>query len=270
VILLAAALLAALFGLQSGEKKPAPVYRAESSASVVHGKDTWTYVTENRSFRFEETLKDDGSGYEAELLLEESYRNEHRDGSDEVKGTATIKAWTIEPNRPRKLRWTIHEIGNEGTIKGRLFRIAAWGCCDVPTIYSYYNLLTGKRVYVSNTDLLEIEGNEGGPEGVRYLAFGYPALHKLSQPPLLQYGTDRGIAQRFSVLSSREYFDAPQIFVSTTEKLEKSLDLRGTSMNFAIVLRYQDGVMLRIPVEGNAIRPEKAVLPDGYSLRVEN
>jgi hypothetical protein len=87
---------------------------------------------------------------------------------------------------------------------------------------------------VSSTDLLEIEGNEGGPEGVRYLAFGYPALNKLSQPPQLQYGTDKGITQRFSVLSSRKYFEAPQIFISTTEKLEKSLDLRGSSMNFTI------------------------------------
>jgi hypothetical protein len=269
-MLVAAVLLATLFGLQSAEKNPAPVYRAESSAYVIHGNDTWTYVTENRSFRFEETLKDDGSGYEAELLLEEAYRNEHRDGSDEVKGTATIRAWTIVPNRPRQLRWTIQEPGNEGTIKGRLFRITAWGCCDAPTVYSYYNLLTGKKVYVSNTDVLEIQGNDGGPEGARYLAFGYPALNKLSEPPQLQYGTDKGITQRFSILSYRKYFDAPQIFVSTTEKLEKSLDLRGTSMNFTIVLKYQDGVVLRVPVERNTIRPEKAVLPDGYSLRAEN
>jgi hypothetical protein len=269
VKLVVAVLLATLFGLQIPEKKPASLYRAESSAYVIHGKDAWTYVTENRSFRFEETLKDDGSGYEAELLLEESYRNEHRDGSDEVKGMATIKAWTIEPNRPRELRWTIQEVGNAGTIQDRFFRITAWGCCDAPTVHSYYNLLTGKKVYKSNADLLEVTGDEGGPQDVRYVGFGYPALNKLSEPPQLQYGTDKGIIQRFSVLSSRKYFDAPQVFVSTNEKLEKSLDLRGSPMNFAIVLKYNDGVVLRVPVEGNAVRSEKAVLPDGYSLRVE-
>ena len=78
----------------------------------------------------------------------------------------------------------------------------------MPVVHSYYNLLTGKKMYVSNTDLLEVRGDENGPLAVRYVAFGYAALNKLSQPPLLQYGTDKKLAQRFSVVSSREYFDA--------------------------------------------------------------
>jgi hypothetical protein len=56
--------------------------------------------------------------------------------------------------------------------------------------------------------------------------------------------------------------------VSTDEKVEHSLDLRGSPMNFAIVLRYQDGVELHVPVEADAIRPDKTELPKGYSLRV--
>jgi len=95
------------------------------------------------------------------------------------------------------------------------------------------------------------------------------ARHVCNQPPLLQYGTDKKIAQRFSVVSLREYFDAPHVFVSTTDTLEKSLDLRSSPMNFTIVLEYEDGVVLRIPVEGNVIRPEKAALPAGSSLRAE-
>jgi len=35
-------------------------------------------------------------------------------------------------------------------------------------------------------------------------------------------------------------------------------------MNFAIVLKYNDGVVLRVPVEGDAIRSDRAVLPNGY------
>ena len=270
--LLAAALIATLFGLQGidtgTEKKTAPPYRAESSAYVLQGKDAWTYVTENRSFRFDEVLGDNGN-YEALLLLEESFHNERTDGVEGVRGNATVKAWTLEPKRPRQLRWTIQEVGNEGATQDRFFRVTAWGCCDVPVIHSYYNLLTGKKMYVSNTDLLEVRGDENGPLAVRYVAFGYAALNKLSQPPLLQYGTDKKIAQRFSVVSSREYFDAPHVFVSTTDTLEKSLDLRGSPMNFTIVLKYEDGVVLRIPVDGNVIRPEKVALPAGYSLRAE-
>ena len=78
------------------------------------------------------------------------------------------------------------------------------------------------------------------------------------------------MTQRFSVVSTREYYDAPQVFVATNEQLEKSLDLRGSPRSFVIVLKYQDGVELRVPVENDAIRPEAAVLPKGYMLRLES
>jgi hypothetical protein len=154
-------------------------------------------------------------------------------------------------------------------VRGRLFRVAAWGCCDAPTIYSYYNLLTGKKLYVSNSDLLEVWGSGGGPKALRLVAFGYAQQGQLNLPPQLQYGTDTRIAQRFSVISSRPYHDAPQVFVSTASKLGKSLNLIGSELTFTIVLRYEDGVELRIPVEADTVLSEKAVLPEGYSLRVE-
>lgn len=62
--MVAVVFVAVLFGLQNArtgaEKKTVPPYRAESSAYAVRGKDAWTYVTENRSFRFAEVLGDTG------------------------------------------------------------------------------------------------------------------------------------------------------------------------------------------------------------------
>jgi hypothetical protein len=265
-------LIAVLFGLQnanpSAEKKPESPYRAESSAYAIHGKDGSTYVTENRSFRFAEVLGDNGN-YEAVLLLEETYHNERTDFIEGVRGKATVKAWTLERGRQRELRWIFHGTGNEGEVEGRFFRVTAWGCCDIPTVYSYYNVLTGKKLYVSNSDLLKVWGDGDGPQAWRYVALGYVENNKFDQPPQLQYGTDKRVTQRFSVVSAREYYDAPQMFVATNEQLEKSLDLRGSS-SFVIVLKYQDGVELRIPVENDAIRPETAVLPKGYMLRLES
>ncbi len=269
-----AVLVAGLIGLPIAApdttKKTVTPYRAESSAYVIKGKNAWTFVTENRSFRFVEVLSDEGEGYAALLLLEETYHNQRTDSIEGVQGSATVKAWTLEPGRPRELRWAFREAGNEGRTQDRLFRVTAWGCCDVPVVYSYYSLLTGKKLYVSNSDLLEVRGEGDGPQAVRLVAFGYSDRSQSSQPPRLQYGTDKRITQRFSVISSRQYFDAPQMFASTSGKLEKSLDLRGSALTFIIVLRYDDGVELRIPVEADAVRPEKAVLPEGYSLRVEN
>jgi hypothetical protein len=94
-------------------------------------------------------------------------------------------------------------------------------------------------------------------------------MTELNQPPLLQYGTDKTVSQRFSVISSRKYYDAPRMFVSTGGDLETSLDLRGAGLTFVIVLKYGDGTELRIPVEADVVRAERAVLPEGYSLRIE-
>src|SRR6266699_888130 len=123
---MAVVLIAVLSGLQiakrSTEKKPESPYRAESSAYVIHGKDAWTYVTENRSFRFAEVLGDTGN-YEAVLLLEETYRNERTDGIEGMQGNATVKAWTVKRDGKRELRWTFQETGNEGDVEGRFFRV---------------------------------------------------------------------------------------------------------------------------------------------------
>lgn len=131
-------------------------------------------------------------------------------------------------------------------------------------------MLSGKKLYVSNSDLLKVRGDGDGPQAWRYVAVGYAESNKFDQPPRLQYGTDKRVTQRFSVVSAREYYDAPQMFVTTNEELEKSLDLRGSARSFVIVLKYQDGVTLRIPVEKDAIRPDKVRFPQGYSLRAEN
>lgn len=268
--IMAAILVAAVMSLPGAvagkAKKRVPSYKAESSAYILKRKEAWTFVTENRSFRFVDVLGDDGP----QLLLEESYHNEHTDGIEGMHGRATVRAWTLVRGRQHGLRWTFQENGNEGMVQDRLFRITAYGCCDVPIVYSYYNLLTGMKVYFSNSDLLEVRGEGVGPQAVRRLvAFGYSGMSQLDRPPELQYGTDTRITQRFSVLSSRQYYDAPETFVSTNEELKRSLDLIGSDLTFVIVLRYGDGVEIRIPVEADTLRPDKAVLPEGYSLRAE-
>jgi hypothetical protein len=195
--------VATLFGFPSTslstEKRPVTPYRAESSAYVVNDKDTTTYVTENRSFHFAEILGDDGI-YEDVLLLEETYHSQHTDGMDEVRGNATVKAWTMQGGHRGELRWTFKENGNEGGVRDRFFRITAWGCCDSPTVYFYYNVLTGKKLYISNSDLLEVWGDGDGPQAWRYVAFGYAGVHDLSRPPQLQYGWEE--REVYATLSS--------------------------------------------------------------------
>jgi hypothetical protein len=37
-----------------------------------------------------------------------------------------------------------------------------------------------------------------------------------------------------------------------------------------VVLKFDDGPEVRVPLENDALRIDKAVLPPGYSFRVEN
>jgi hypothetical protein len=273
VKILAAVFVAILLGTQNdglgATKHSPPPFQAESSAYVIEGKNAWTFVTENRLFRFAEVLGDKGT-YEALLLLEETYHNERTDGIEGMRGNATVRAWDVKPGGKRTLRWTLRSKGNEGDVQDRLFRVTEWGCCDVPVVYFYYNILNAQRLYISNSDLLAVwyGGYGGGPLNEGFIGLGYSVMDKESEYPQLQYGTDKKVLQRFSVVSSAEYYDAPQVFVSTGTKLEKSLLLDSLS-SFLIVLKYPNGDELRIPVEADAIHPEKASLPKGYSLRQE-
>jgi len=56
--------------------------------------------------------------------------------------------------------------------------------------------------------------------------------------------------------------------VSAGATLQKSLNLIGEPMSFSIVLKYPNGIELRIPV-ADTIRPEEAKPPKGYRLRLE-
>ncbi len=243
-------------------------YRAESSAYIIESKDALKYVTENRSFRFEEVLGDTGN-YEALLLLEETYHNERTPGIEGTDGEITVNAWTLTNRQQRVLRWALKAKANEGDVRDRFYRAIEWGCCDVPIVYSYYGILDGKKLYVTNSDLLEVWFGEG-PLNSRYVGFGYSVLDKNTKYPLLQYGTDKEVLQHFSLVSPKEYFEAPQVFLSVGTELEKSLNRIGEPRSFSIVLKYPDGTQLTVPVEADKIRPEKAKLPDGYSLRSDN
>jgi hypothetical protein len=94
--LVIAALLFSVLAVSAQERnqKSTPTFKAESSAYVIEGRDAWTYVTENRSFQFEEVLGDSGD-YEAVILLEQTYHNERTPGLEGTTGKVTVNAWTL-------------------------------------------------------------------------------------------------------------------------------------------------------------------------------
>ncbi len=253
--------------LPGQNSRDATPFSSSGSSAYIRQSDG-AYVTDNRTFEFANALHDDGRGY-IRLLLLKDVHNEHIDGHEETTGQMAVQAWTLEKNSARNERWSFKAEGNDGYALNdvRFFRLIEWGCCDWPNVYWYFSLLSGKRLYVSNSDLTEVVVLNSGPQGARYVAVG---CYKHGTPPMLQYGTDTEVKQRFSLLSSRHCDDRPEIFVTVGGKREKSLSLASNEpLNITILLAYADGTELRIPVRSDAIRHEEAKLPRGYTLNSE-
>jgi hypothetical protein len=162
-----------------------------------------------------------------------------------------------------------------------MFQISNWPCCSAPFENVYFSLVDGKRLYTTNGEpekgrfgqdsaLMRIDGAYNGTRysQSRYVGFGAVANAR-PMIPILQYGTDRAVKEQLAVLG-HEYgdnFDVPEISVTEDgEQFLSYLEVNG-QFTFTIVLRFSDGPQLRIPVENDVIRPEKATLPPGYSLR---
>jgi len=91
------------------------------------------------------------------------------------------------------------------------------------------------------------KGKDAWTYVTRYIGFGYSVLDKKSQLPQLQYGTDKEVLQRFSIVSTKQYYEAPQVFLADGTKVEKSLNRIGEPKSFSIVLKYDNGTQLLIP-----------------------
>jgi hypothetical protein len=274
----------------SSAQRPQPpksplVSHADSKAWVKHTKNGDVFVTENSSFDFVRLLRDDGRGYDW-LLVQHTDHNEWSDSRDGVAGSVEVKGWALSEFGPPTLRWTFTAPGNSGRALSdlRMFQISSWPCCSSPFENIYFSLLNGKRLYTTNgrpesgasgqdAGLIGLSGGYDGSRytQTRYIGFG-AATGQRQNAPTLQYGTDEAIKLRFTLLG-REYgdnFDVPAISLTVDGKpMAKDPRVDG-SFSCMVVLKFDDGPEVRVPLENDALRIDKAVLPPGYSFRVEN
>jgi hypothetical protein len=255
------------------------VSRAESKAWVKHTKNGDVFVTENSSFDFVRLLKDDGKGY-SRLRVLHTYHNEWNEEREGVDGTVTVTAWNEPRANHEDTRWTFRATGNEGLSLQDLgmFQVSTWPCCSAPFEHTYFSLKNGKRLYTTNgqplkgklgqdSGLLTIDCYAGVHYTNRLVGFGAVGDHT-NDAPTLQYGTDLQIKQRFT-LRGHDYgdnFDVPTISVTDDGKqLASDLRVKG-NFTFTIVIKFDEVPEIRIPVENDVVRADKATLPPGYSL----
>jgi hypothetical protein len=261
LVLIALAIFPSCVYCQTSRRKENSCKLPASSAYI--RKSDGAMVTDNHVFEFAHVLE---KGSFTDLLLHKNVRNEHIDGREETIGHVEVEAFSADG---QERRWNLKHSGNDGIALAYqgFYRVSEWGCCDWPTIDWYFNLNSGKKLYVSNDELTEVIGYSNDDRRSRWVAFGVYAHG--NTPPVVQYGSEIEVLQRYSLLSPRQYYDRPKVFVTDGNVLQKSLSVSGR-FNFAVVLKYQDGLELRIPVENDKLLADKASLPQGYSLRQES
>jgi hypothetical protein len=248
LIFAVAVLMAALLAAQrTTQQLPS---RATSTIEKISRKDCSGYRTTNRTYEIIEITGPDGEP--VTLLLREELRNERCEGQEGIRGNATVTAWDLDKAGNKKLRWTIHSNGNSVSLDHEdLLTITEWGCCDAPTTYRFFNLQVGQLMYVSNSELLELPGDEP-----TLIAFGYSDMHHPDRPPRLQVGTSSHVVQTLEIISSRQYYDEP------------SLTLHRANDQDSLALKYRDGVELLFPMKGKRIDSDSSHLPAGYGVRL--
>lgn len=262
------------------QQTTAAVSRAESKAWVKHLKNKDVFVTENSSFGFVLLLGDDGKRRTWLRVLHTDH-NEWSESREGVDGMVTVTAWNEPRASHRNARWRFQTSGNEAIPKEQLgmFQVSTWPCCSAPFEHIYFSLSNGKRLYTTNgqaekgrygqdSDLLTINGYlTDRYTQTRYVGFGAVPDHA-NQPPTLQYGTNLLIKQLFT-LRGHDYgdnFDVPTISVTDDgRQFVSDLQVKG-DFNFTIVIKFDEVPEIRIPVENDVVRADKATLPPGYSL----
>lgn len=257
-----------------------PIASAPSQATVEHRDGGTVQVTSNSSFEYVHLFKPVTQSYD-DLLLQITQRNAINFEAEGTRGSIRVRAWRMRGDKRGELLWSLTSAGNEGAALPTigLYRATSWPCCSAMWVYEYFSLTNGAHLYTTNGGastndglhdnmLLSITGH--AYKDTRFLAFGASYV-KGSEKPTLQYGTDSAIKQRIE-LRGHEYgdnFDVPEISLVDDRGL-KVAELAGM-LSFTIVLRFreaddQPAAELRIPVINDVIVPQKAVLPNGYSL----
>ena len=257
-----------------------PIASASSQVTLEHRDGGTVHVTSTSSFEYVRLFKSATQSYD-DLLLQISQRNEINFEAEGTKGSMSVRAWRMRGEKRGEPLWELVSAGNEGVALPAmgLYRATSWPCCSAMWLYEYFSLTNGAHLYTTNGAALPSEGMHDDAlltitghayKDTRFLGFG-ASYAKGHEKPALQYGTDSAIKQRIEV-RGHEYgdnFDVPTMQLVDDHGL-KATDLDGT-LSFTGVLRFseaddQPAAELRIPVVNDVILPQKAVMPNGYSL----
>jgi hypothetical protein len=248
-------------------------------------------VTTNRKFNFVPIYSGDG---EASLLLLEEVRAEFSREVEGINSAMKVEAW-IGKGKPTKKAWTIKTDADEAEASDPFYKVTKFGCCAASNVYTWYNLLSGQKVFTGTNNFVKISvPNTGGDSLDRFVTF-HSNMGATETPEqkrgkdvvgVLQYGSNKRVTHRIIVRSSEvEWLELGDPELGVTHQKETkfakydqqeevalwAFDGRKatTSLSdFTVVLKWEDKGQIEIPFRNDAPVLSEAKTPAKIRLEI--
>ena len=203
-------LLFCLSPVAFAQKAAAPPTSTSSTFEIVRKDGRDVFVTTNRQFKYQGLFNE--KIYKSILLLEE-IRTDVSPDVEGSNGTLKVDAWIGKSTRPDKKAWTIKSDANAGEAGDIFYKTTNFGCCASYSVYTWYNLLTGQKIFTGTNNFIKLSvPNTGGDSLDRYLTFhsregtiDTPEIKRLQNViGVIQYGTRSRATHRIIVRTSDE------------------------------------------------------------------
>jgi hypothetical protein len=280
--LAALALSPAAFGQAQGVDRSATstiTTRQEKDGSI-------TAVLTNRRFTFASLPPErDGAASRRALLLLEEFKSEQNSAAEGRKSFVSVEAWSGEGANAAKPAWTISSEGDEGALAERFYKVMRRGCCGAEDTFIFYNPESGRKVFSATGDLFQIEvPNTPLRRFVAYHSMMASMPMPLAKPAknalgVITYGSDKEALQSVLVRSTAKNAEdtgTPIVKALYRQKIvaENPLVLWGADKknnpsslgDFSLVLSFDQGQEIIIPVRGDRLDVKTAKLARGVAL----
>jgi hypothetical protein len=270
-------------------QKPQGLNRATtSSIKSEQDKDGNIVITTiNRDFKLmdEPCPLDAPKPYTSSLLLLREFTSKQASNREGEQGTIKVEAWLGQDVDALSKKWEFQQEGHTGEPVDCFYKVTKYGCCMARATDVYYSLITGEKVFTSNSPLFGITVPNTTITLDRYFAylsadnvFGDRLGAKAADfVAVIQYGSETSLLNRIAIYSERaEYLLPPKISLRYNGKSvdEKGLMLwtmdgktsRSSLSDFALVLSYEKSGDVVIPVHDDSPDIAKATVPKQFRL----
>lgn len=248
---------------------------AESSIDIQERKDGLYVSTKNQHFSFVE--KNSATGDPEWFALRETFTRTVNTDDNPVNHEVTVQAWAWSPSELKaQERWILHEEGDQGEsgeIGSPFYKVTKYGCCGERTVYSYFAIDSGKRIYQSSSDLAEalvlnayplkerfVSYNDSTGNGKAFLTYG-SRDHIISKIEIAGIGSIYETDTKLHFQYKGKQVDSPVELDDANAKAGET-----SPFNFVIVLQYSSGSEIHLAVHNDNVDLASSSVPGHFTI----